>query len=162
MMRGERQRGRARPLTKDPQHGDPSVARTFTYCLDYLQESLPSHPCLLWWTDGLAVLDGRFICSALNVRAGGAQERRSGPLFPRLSDSLGKRSDDSKGGHQTGQTDHNAGRTRAPRLVPQGKLACGVTARASGHLRTCPTPADETQENERERQRERAQCPRSS
>lgn len=46
LMRGERQRGRARSseettcdgggqtVDQDPQHGDPSVAMTLTYCLD--------------------------------------------------------------------------------------------------------------------------------
>ncbi|GAT24460.1 DUF1671 domain protein [Aspergillus luchuensis] len=54
LMRGERQRGRARwsekttcdgedrPLTKDPQHGDPSGARTFTYCLDLVVVPSPT------------------------------------------------------------------------------------------------------------------------
>ncbi|PYH61618.1 uncharacterized protein BO96DRAFT_430193 [Aspergillus niger CBS 101883] len=184
LMRGERQSGRERSseettcdggqtVDQDPQHGDPSVAISFVYCLECLQEPLPSHPCLLWGTDGLAVLDGRFICSALNVRAGAHRREDLAHFSPdcqgegfsglpfllpsvtqpwharrgisrSISQQSGERSDDSKGGRQTGQTDRNAGRTRAPRLVPQGNLACGVTARASGHLRTCPTPADET------------------
>ncbi|OJJ72000.1 hypothetical protein ASPBRDRAFT_55249 [Aspergillus brasiliensis CBS 101740] len=169
LMRGERQSGRERSseettcdgggqtVDQDPQHGDPSVAMRFVHCLEGGR------------TDGLTVLDGRSICSALNEREDLAHfspdcqgEGFSGlpfllpsvtqPWHARRGMSIlanylwGSDRNDSKGGRrrQTGQTDRNAGRTGAQRLVPQGKLACGVTARASSHLRTCPTPAHET------------------